>query len=146
QAFNALLKTMEEPPSHVKFILCTTEAHKVPATIQSRCQRFDFRNIPTEQIAEHLRAVVKQEKMKAEPELIHTVARMGAGSMRDALSLLDRLMAGATPAEAMTLDLLERLLGLPPRDLLFAFVDALASGDPADALRAADEILTRGSA
>src|SRR5262249_21351667 len=90
-AFNALLKTMEEPPEHVVFILCTTESHKVPATIQSRCQRFDFRPIPTAKIARHLGAVVKGESAEAEPELLHQVARLGAGSMRDALSPLDRL-------------------------------------------------------
>jgi DNA polymerase-3 subunit gamma/tau len=144
EAFNALLKTMEEPPEHVKFILCTTEPHKVPATIQSRCQRFDFRNIPTQQIGEHLKAVIKQEKMKAEPELIHTVARMGAGSMRDALSLLDRLMAAVGPKDKMTLELLERLLGLPPRETLLAVVGSLAEGDAAAALERADELLAQG--
>src|SRR4051812_20748142 len=86
-AFNALLKTMEEPPEHVKFILCTTEPQKVLPTIQSRCQRFDFRNIPTSQIAEHLVRIVKEEKTTADPELIHLVAQLGNGSMRDALSL-----------------------------------------------------------
>jgi DNA polymerase-3 subunit gamma/tau len=93
QAFNALLKTMEEPPEHVVFILCTTETHKVPATIQSRCQRFDFRNISTAIISKHLGEVVKQEGVTAEPELLHMVARLGNGSMRDALSLMDRLLA-----------------------------------------------------
>ena len=73
-AFNALLKTMEEPPSHVKFILCTTEPHKVPATIQSRCQRFDFRPIPTGRIVEHLKAVLAQEGLEAEESAVHLVA------------------------------------------------------------------------
>src|SRR4051812_14157078 len=112
-AFNALLKTMEEPPEHVVFILCTTESHKVPATIQSRCQRFDFKNIPTARIAEHLTAVIKQEGLAAEPELVHAVARVGNGSMRDALSLLDRLMASGE--KKLTAALLEDLLGLPDR-------------------------------
>ena len=84
---------MEEPPEHVVFILCTTDAHKVPATIQSRCQRFDFKNIPTAKIADHLAQVIKAEGYTADTELLHTVARMGEGSMRDALSLLDRLLA-----------------------------------------------------
>ena len=92
-AFNALLKTMEEPPEHVKFILCTTESHKLPATIQSRCQRYDFRAIPMPVIADRLGFVVKNEKLKAEPELLSMVARLGNGSMRDALSIMDRLMA-----------------------------------------------------
>jgi DNA polymerase-3 subunit gamma/tau len=143
-AFNALLKTMEEPPEHVKFILCTTEAHKVPATIQSRCQRFDFRNIPTQDIAEHLRAVIRQEGMDAEPDVVATVARMGEGSMRDALSLLDRLMAaGQSP---LTLDLLERLFGLPDRTVLIDLVRAVASSDVAAALQRGDDLLRRGVA
>lgn len=142
EAFNALLKTMEEPPEHVKFILCTTEPHKVPATIQSRCQRFDFRNIPASAIARHLAEVVKQEKLKADPELIHAVAVHGNGSMRDALSLLDRLMA--TGEKTLTLALLEDLLGLPDRTLVGRLIDTLADGDPAEALRATGELLNKG--
>ncbi|MEC9373694.1 MAG: DNA polymerase III subunit gamma/tau, partial [Planctomycetota bacterium] len=141
-AFNALLKTMEEPPEHVKFILCTTEAHKVPATIQSRCQRFDFRNIPTSQIAEHLKEILSQEKVDADPELIHMVARMGAGSMRDALSLLDRLLASGE--KKLTLRLLEELLGLPDHEVVTALVRALTESDAAGALERADHLLTRG--
>ena len=94
QAFNALLKTMEEPPAHVKFILCTTEPHKVPATIQSRCQRFDFRNIPATKIAGHLRDVLAKESIAADDAAVMQVARLANGSMRDGLSLLDRLVAG----------------------------------------------------
>jgi DNA polymerase-3 subunit gamma/tau len=142
QAFNALLKTMEEPPEHVKFILCTTEAHKVPATIQSRCQRFDFRNIPVNQIAEHLTSVIKNEKFKADDELIFTIARLGNGSMRDALSLLDRLMASGE--KKLTLSLLEELLGLPDRALLSELIDAIASGDPATVLRSTGGLLSKG--
>ncbi|MEM1330764.1 MAG: DNA polymerase III subunit gamma/tau [Planctomycetota bacterium] len=143
-AFNALLKTMEEPPEHVKFILCTTEAHKVPATIQSRCQRFDFRNIPASRIGEHLREVVEKEGLEAEPDLIHAVARLGNGSMRDALSLLDRLMAAGE--KILTRSLLETLLGLPDRDLVSSLIDACATGEPAQALEAGDALLRRGSA
>jgi DNA polymerase-3 subunit gamma/tau len=143
QAFNALLKTMEEPPEHVKFVLCTTETQKVPATIQSRCQRFDFRNIPTPRIAEHLARVVKQEGLSAEPELIQQVARLGQGSMRDALSLLDRVMAAGE--KKLTVRLLEELLGLPDRELVGALLDALASGDPAAALSKGDELLRKGT-
>src|SRR5690606_36200897 len=84
-AFNALLKTLEEPPSHVIFILATTEAEKVLPTIQSRCQRYDFRNIPTRQIAEHLREIAKKDKIKADEDALLLVAKAGAGSMRDAL-------------------------------------------------------------
>ncbi|TVQ31584.1 MAG: DNA polymerase III subunit gamma/tau [Phycisphaeraceae bacterium] len=143
-AFNALLKTMEEPPEHVKFILCTTESQKVPATIQSRCQRYDFRNIPASLIAEHLTNVIKEEGMKAEPDLIHLVARMGAGSMRDALSLLDRLMAAGE--KKLTVELLENLLGLPDRQVISSLIDALADGDAKTALELTDQLLARGVA
>ena len=141
-AFNALLKTMEEPPEHVKFILCTTDAHKVPATISSRCQRFDFRAIPTNLIAEHLREVVKKEGLTAEPELIHAVAKAGNGSMRDALSLMDRLMASGT--KKLTVKLLEELLGLPDRVLIGNLIDACADADAAKALTTADAVIARG--
>src|SRR5690606_4658895 len=141
-AFNALLKTMEEPPEHVKFILCTTESHKVPATIQSRCQRFDFRNIPGSRIAEHLRDVVAKEGLEADPELIHMVARLGNGSMRDALSLMDRLMAAGE--KRLTVALLEQLLGLPDRELVSAVIDAIADGDAKTALEKTDELTKRG--
>jgi DNA polymerase-3 subunit gamma/tau len=143
-AFNALLKTMEEPPSHVKFILCTTEPHKVPSTIQSRCQRFDFRNIPARQIAEHLRSVVEAEGLKAQDAAIWQVARLGDGSMRDALSLLDRLIA-AGEAE-LTAELIDQMLGLPPREQVHQLVTALADGDVAAALRATDTLLQSGIA
>ncbi|GJQ29408.1 MAG: hypothetical protein HBSAPP03_12920 [Phycisphaerae bacterium] len=141
-AFNALLKTMEEPPEHVKFILCTTDVHKVPATIQSRCQRFDFRNIPAAGIAKHLAEVVKQEGAKAEPELLHAVARLGNGSMRDALSILDRLLAGGE--KTLTVNLLEEMLGVPDRALVGGLIDALAKGDAGDALDRTDALLQRG--
>lgn len=143
-AFNALLKTMEEPPEHVKFILCTTEAHKVPATIQSRCQRFDFRNIPAPRIAEHLSALLDQEGFKADQELVFTLARLGNGSMRDGLSLLDRLMASGE--KQLTVQLLEELLGLPDRTIVGELIDAIAGGDPATVLRATGQLLSKGTA
>jgi DNA polymerase-3 subunit gamma/tau len=142
-AFNALLKTMEEPPSHVKFILCTTEAHKVPATIQSRCQRFDFRAIPASVIADRLGHVVRSEGLKAEPALLSMVARLGNGSMRDALSLLDRLMASGE--KQLTAGMLEELLGLAPRELVGRLIDACAAGEPAGALTAEAELLASGA-
>ncbi|MEM6552459.1 MAG: DNA polymerase III subunit gamma/tau [Planctomycetota bacterium] len=141
-AFNALLKTMEEPPSHVKFILCTTEPHKVPPTIQSRCQRFDFRNIPTAQIKEHLSEVVKSEGIGADDEVLYQVASMGAGSMRDALSLLDRVIA--TGADPITPEVVSEMLGLPPAERVFELTDAMAAGDLAGTLKGADEVLRTG--
>ncbi|USN98902.1 MAG: DNA polymerase III subunit gamma/tau [Phycisphaeraceae bacterium] len=144
EAFNALLKTMEEPPEHVKFILCTTEPHKVPPTIQSRCQRFDFRNIPSQQIEGHLESVVKSEGLEAEPELIAAVARLGNGSMRDALSLLDRIIAGGE--QTLTLGVLESMLGLPDREVVGRLLDAAADGDVKACLEQGAELLNRTSA
>jgi DNA polymerase-3 subunit gamma/tau len=141
-AFNALLKTMEEPPEHVKFILCTTEPQKVLPTIQSRCQRFDFRNIPSAQIAAHLAKVVKEEKLTADPELLHMVAQLGNGSMRDALSLMERLMASGQTH--LTVKLLEELLGLPDRQVVGELIDAVAAGDAATALARGADMLSRG--
>jgi len=153
EAFNALLKTMEEPPAHVKFILCTTEAHKVPATIQSRCQRFDFRNISTAAIADHLAGVLKQEGVSADKQVVWQVARLGNGSMRDALSLLDRLIAasgGAAEGEGasgtLTGQVLEEILGLPDQDMVVALVDALAGGQVAEALGHTAALLNHGIA
>ncbi|MCK4873025.1 MAG: DNA polymerase III subunit gamma/tau [Phycisphaerales bacterium] len=143
-AFNALLKTMEEPPEHVKFILCTTEPQKVLATIKSRCQRFDFRNIPTARIGEHLQHVLDEEKIQADPAVIQHVARLGAGSMRDALSLLDRLIAAGEGK--LTPELLEQMLGLPDRTLIMQLIDAAVTCDPGTAITKADELLTRGIA
>lgn len=158
EAFNALLKTMEEPPSHVKFILCTTEAHKVPTTIQSRCQRFDFRNIATSAIAGHLANVLETERIGAEKQLIWQVAKLGNGSMRDALSLLDRLIAAsgcaaveesgnhrsADEPKPLTSRLLEEMLGLPDQDMVAALVDTFVTGDVARALELAGQFLGRG--
>jgi len=143
-AFNALLKTMEEPPEHVIFVLCTTETQKVPATIQSRCQRFDFRNIASTKIADHLGRVVKDEKLTAEPELLARIARLANGSMRDALSLLDRVIAAGQAR--LTARLLEELLGLPERELIGGLIDALADGEPSVALEKTARLLEKGTA
>jgi len=141
-AFNALLKTMEEPPSHVKFILCTTEPHKVPATIQSRCQRFDFRTIPTAKIAGHLQYVLKEEGVEADPEIISEVARLGNGSMRDALSILDRLLAGGSTNIASSE--MTELLGLPSQATVYAICHSIAKSDTSAAFCAADELIATG--
>jgi DNA polymerase-3 subunit gamma/tau len=142
-AFNALLKTMEEPPEHVKFILCTTEPHKVPATIQSRCQRFDFRPIPSAKIAQQLRRILDDEGIKADDEVIAHVARLGNGSMRDALSLLDRLLAAGEPK--LTIKLVEDMLGLPDHARVSQLVDAIAASDARAALKSGAELLNTGA-
>ena len=144
QAFNALLKTMEEPPSHVKFILCTTESNKVPPTIQSRCQRFDFRNIATPAIAEHLRHVLAQEKIEADDDIVWRLARLGNGSMRDALSLLDRLIAAGE--QPLTLSLLEQMLGLPRQQMVIDLIDDMADANIAAVLQKTAALLDEGIA
>jgi DNA polymerase-3 subunit gamma/tau len=144
QAFNALLKTLEEPPSHVKFILATTEPEKVLATILSRCQRYDFRNIPTREIAGHLKSICKTEKIEAEDDALLLVAKAGAGSMRDSLSLLDRLLSiGETK---LTVELLEQLLGLPKSQLIFDLCAAIGDGNVQSVLSQADKIIADGLA
>ena len=141
EAFNALLKTLEEPPEHVKFIFSTTESEKIPATILSRCQRFDFRNISTRLIADHLAHLCKLEKVQADDEALFRVARSAAGSMRDALSLLDQLLAGQ---EQVTEDAVVRILGTPPDQRTLAMVGAIADGNVATALIELDGMLSSG--
>src|SRR5580692_6671973 len=142
QAFNALLKTLEEPPSHVKFILATTEAEKLLPTILSRCQRYDFRNIPTREIAAHLADLCKREKVKADEDALLLVAKAGAGSMRDSLSLLDRLLS--IGEKHLTADMIEQMLGLPKSQLLFDLADAIASGDVKSVLAQGNAMVQAG--
>ena len=141
-AFNALLKTMEEPPEHVKFILCTTEPNDVLQTIQSRCQRFDFRAIPARQIADHLASILEQEGIEADSDALLQVARLGEGSMRDALSILDRLLAAGP--ERLTSEFVATMLGLPARALVETLLDATLDGDAAAALAAGERLLQEG--
>ena len=140
-AFNALLKTLEEPPEHVKFIFATTEAEKVPATILSRCQRFDFRNIPTRLIAEHLAKICKAEKVKADPDALFRIARAAAGSMRDGLSLLDQLLAGG---EQVSDDEVVRVLGTPSDERTLQIVQAVADNNTAAAMAELAGVLEGG--
>ena len=141
-AFNALLKTLEEPPAHVKFILATTEIQKVPATIQSRCQRYDFRSIDVDTIAGHLQEILRAEEVEAEDTVIRRVARLATGSMRDALSLLDQLLAfGAGKLDEA---LVEQVLPTPHDEIIFGLMDRIAESDPAGALRCVDAFLGSG--
>ena len=141
-AFNALLKIMEEPPSHVKFILCTTEPHKVPATIQSRCQRFDFKAIPASKIASHLKFVLGEEGIQADAEVLSHVARLGNGSMRDALSILDRLLAGG--ATSIKIGDMENALGLPSQTSITQLCDSISQCNMQVAFESADALLASG--
>jgi len=115
-AFNALLKTLEEPPEHVKFIFATTEPNRVPVTIQSRCQRFDFRPIPADRIAEHLRTILKKEKVKADDSVIRRIAQLANGSIRDGLSLLDQLLS--LGLSKLTAETMEQFMPTPSLDSL----------------------------
>src|SRR2546423_86241 len=141
-SFNALLKTLEEPPEHVKFILATTEPEKIPNTILSRCQRYDFRNIPTREIAEHLKDISKKEKIKADDDALLLVAKAGAGSMRDALSLLDRLLS--VGEKELTVEMIEQLLGLPKTQVIFDLAQALGEANVKETLTRADQMITSG--
>ena len=141
--FNALLKTLEEPPPHVKFIFATTEAEKVPATFLSRCQRFDFRNILTRLIAGHLAAICKAEKVEADGDALFRIARAAAGSMRDGLSLLDQILSGG---EAVADADVIRILGTPPDERMLNIVQAVASGSSAQALGELSAVLEAGVA
>ncbi len=142
EAFNALLKTLEEPPGRVVFILATTEAHKVPATISSRCQRYDFRSADVTALAEHLLVVAKAEAMALTPDAARFIARLGDGSYRDALSALEQVRA-ADKAE-YTLKVVENLFGYVPRDEVQACLAAILAGEAAAAHGRLDTILSRG--
>lgn len=126
EAFNALLKTLEEPPSTVKFILATTEPHKVPATISSRCQRFALRNIEPAQVVQALEKILKQESVEYEADLLWHLGRRCEGSLRDCLSLLDQLLA--FEPEKLTLKGLQEILGLAPLERLQSWENLLDSG------------------
>jgi DNA polymerase-3 subunit gamma/tau len=141
-AFNALLKILEEPPSHVKFIFATTEPNKVIPTIQSRCQRFDFSNISPPVIAKQLQYVLEQEKIKYEQDFIFPLARMANGSMRDGLSLLDRLIS--TGAEPLTVALFEEFLGCANSEKLRNLVAEIGARDAAKTLQAIEDLLSSG--
>lgn len=142
EAFNALLKTLEEPPAHVVFILATTEVHKVPATIQSRCQRYDFKRITTADIQGRLEYVAQQMDIKAEPGVLKLIAMKADGGMRDALSLLDQ--CAALSQDMLTVEKVQQFLGLIGRDWLKGLVDAIRDRQAAEVLRLVAELLQNG--
>ncbi len=136
-AFNALLKTLEEPPEHVIFILATTEVHKIPATILSRCQRFDFRRIPPQDIADRLTYVAQQEGAKLDPQAALLIARLADGALRDALSILDQCFGHS---REVTEQIVAETAGLVGRDHLLELAGAIAAGDSAKALEVVDRL------
>jgi DNA polymerase III subunit gamma/tau len=141
-AFNALLKTLEEPPAHAVFILATTESYKIPATVASRCQRFEFRRIPVAEIVARLKAQCATEGLTAETAALELVARQATGSLRDAISLLDQLVASN---DTVTLVQAQALLGASASQTIQGLVDTLASGDTATALNLVNEAIDAGA-
>jgi len=136
-AFNALLKTLEEPPEHVKFLFATTEVNKVPVTVLSRCQRFDLRRIPAEKLAAHFAEVSKAEGVDVEPEALSMIARAAEGSARDGLSILDQAIAHG--AGAVTAGQVRDMLGLADRGRIRRLLQIVLSGDAGAALAELDE-------
>ncbi|OGR94542.1 MAG: DNA polymerase III, subunit gamma and tau [Elusimicrobia bacterium RBG_16_66_12] len=126
-AFNALLKTIEEPPPHVVFILATTEVHKVPATIASRCQRFKFRPVDPEALAAHLAAIAKKEKISVDAEALQLLSRAAEGSLRDAISLLDQCRS--VGEGKVTLETVREMFGFVPQEMLLGAAQALLARD-----------------
>ena len=142
-AFNALLKTLEEPPPHAIFVLATTEPHKIPATVLSRCQRFDFRRIPVSKIVARLEWMIEQEHIEADREALALVARQATGSMRDAESLLDQL--ASYNAEGITVTEVRSALGTGASETIIQVTDALAKGDVAQGLSAINTAVDEGA-
>lgn len=142
-AFNALLKTLEEPPAHVVFILATTEPQKLPATILSRVQRYDFGRIPSSLMVDRMREALDDLGMEAEEEALRMVARAAEGAMRDAFSILDMCVAGAEDGK-VTAALTRELLGASDREFLFGFFDLLSSRDEGGVMQKIDELMRSG--
>src|SRR2546429_3057032 len=141
-AFNALLKTVEEPPPRVVFMMATTDAHKVPETISSRCQLFEFRTIATAKIAERLRVIADAEKISTSDEAMREIARAGDGSMRDAQSAFDQVISFA--GEKIKTEDVEKALGIAGADVLARVINGIAEHQPADALAIVDDLVMRG--
>ena len=141
-AFNALLKTLEEPPAHAIFILATTEVHKIPATVLSRCQRHEFRRIPVKDIFAALEKLCKDEKIEAEEEALMLISRQATGAMRDAISLLDQL---ASTGEKITMELAQQVLGTATNQVVLDLVDAIINKEMAAGLDTIHKALDAGS-
>lgn len=142
EAFNALLKTLEEPPEHVIFIFATTEIHKVPATILSRCQRFDFRRIPLRTIMEHLDKICRSDGIEIEQEALLQIAKKADGSMRDGQSILDQLISYS--GKKVLFEYVAQALGIIHQDIYFRISEQVLSGKIKDLLDLASEIFASG--
>src|SRR5438067_8412851 len=140
-AFNAMLKTLEEPPEHLKFILATTDPQKIPVTVLSRCLQFNLKQMPPGAIAAHLARILREEQVSAEPEALALIARAATGSMRDALSLLDQAIAHGAGRVSGTE--VADMLGAIDRGHLLGLIDAITRGDAAGAVKIADQMQQR---
>ncbi|MBU6140614.1 MAG: DNA polymerase III subunit gamma/tau [Proteobacteria bacterium] len=144
-AFNALLKTLEEPPAHVKFIFATTEIRKVPVTILSRCQRFDLRRLDEIEIAIHLKNILTKENLEAEELALSLIAKASEGSVRDSLSLLDQALANNNHQKNLPTDLVEKMLGLNDKNKVLELLSSLLSGDFATSSKIFNEFYSYSS-
>jgi DNA polymerase-3 subunit gamma/tau len=141
EAFNALLKTLEEPPAHVVFILATTEAHKLPETIISRTQRYSLRPVPEKQVVAHLKTIAKGEKLTVDDDALQVIAQHGEGSFRDSISLLDQ---ASSASEHITKADVERILGLAPDEYISQLMDALRTNDSATTVNTLADLQSQG--
>ncbi len=142
QAFNALLKTLEEPPPHAIFVLATTEIHKIPATVLSRCQRHEFRRVPVGEIVTNLKMIVKAENLQADDDALIQIARQSAGGMRDAQSLLDQL---SSTGDKITLALAQTVLGTATSQTVLDLIASIMDHDPAHGLETIHKALDAGA-
>lgn len=142
EAFNALLKTLEEPPSHALFIFATTEIHRVPATILSRCQRYDFKRMPLKIIMEHLKHICKEEKIEIEEDAMLQIAKKADGSMRDSQSILDQIISYS--GDKITFDHVAQALGVISQDIFFQVTEHVKSGGLKELIILSKEILASG--
>ncbi len=141
-AFNALLKTLEEPPAHAIFVLATTEVHKIPATVLSRCQRHEFRRIPINYLQANLKEIAKEEGINVDAEALTEIARQSTGSMRDAVSLLDQL---ASTGSEVTLALTKDVLGTAGSDSVVSLTEAILARDAGKGIAIINHALNNGS-
>jgi len=141
-AFNALLKTLEEPPPHAIFVLATTEIHKIPATVLSRCQRHEFRRVPVDEIVANLKKIIKAEKIQADDDALIQIARQSAGGMRDAISLLDQL---SSTGDKITLGLAQTVLGTATSQTMLDIISSVMDHDPAHGLETIHKALDAGA-
>ncbi|MBR3152157.1 MAG: DNA polymerase III subunit gamma/tau [Clostridia bacterium] len=141
-AFNALLKTLEEPPEHVKFILATTEPQKLPATILSRCQRFDFKRISNDDVIKRLKIISNESKINIDENALRTIAVLSEGAMRDAISILERCLQEGE--DTITDDMVKELAGVPKLEYINKIINSISEGDKEQTLELTEEILKEG--